>query len=73
LEAHVLQPVLLGRAVNLHPLAVAVAIASGVIIGGIVGALLSVPTAACLNAAVKYLAGREETDQEVSVPAPAGE
>jgi len=60
LEAHVLQPVLLGRAVNLHPLAVAVSIASGVIVGGIVGALLAVPIAACVNAAGKYLAGRDE-------------
>ena len=59
LEAHVLQPVLMGRAVHLHPLAVALSIASGVIIGGIVGALLAVPFAACVNAAGKYLAGRE--------------
>ncbi len=59
LEAHVLQPVLMGRAVHLHPLAVALSIASGVIIGGIVGALLAVPFAAVVNAAGKYLAGRD--------------
>jgi len=68
LEAHVLQPVLLGRAVNLHPLAVAVSIATGVIVGGIVGALLAVPTAACVNAAGRYLAGRGDSiaDSEAS-------
>lgn len=59
LEAHVLQPVLMGRAVHLHPLAVALSIASGVIIGGIVGGLLAVPFAACVNAAGKYLAGHD--------------
>ena len=42
-ESHVLQPFLLGRAVKLHPLAVLLAIAIGVILGGIVGALLAVP------------------------------
>lgn len=58
LEGHVLQPVLLGRAVSLHPLAVALSIAAGVVIAGIVGGLLAVPLAATLNAAVKSLAGR---------------
>ncbi len=59
LEAHVLQPVLMGRAVHVHPLAVALSITAGVIIAGIAGALLAVPIAACLNAAVKYLSGQE--------------
>jgi predicted PurR-regulated permease PerM len=58
LEGHVLQPVLLGRAVSLHPLAVALSIAAGVVIAGIVGGLLAVPLAATLNAAIKYLAGK---------------
>lgn len=60
LEAHVLQPFLLGRAVSVHPLAVILAIATGVIIAGIVGALIAVPTAAVLNAIVNHLAGNDE-------------
>jgi predicted PurR-regulated permease PerM len=59
LEAHVLQPFLLGRAVSVHPLAVILAIATGVIIAGIVGALVAVPTAAVLNAVVNHLAGND--------------
>jgi predicted PurR-regulated permease PerM len=59
LEAHVLQPVLMGRAVHVHPLAVALSIAAGVIIAGISGALLAVPIAACANAIVKSLAGKD--------------
>lgn len=65
LEGHVLQPVLLGRAVSLHPLAVALSIAAGVVVGGIIGALLAVPLAATSNAAVKYLAGRTVPGEEV--------
>ncbi|WP_164479145.1 AI-2E family transporter [Nakamurella antarctica] len=57
LEGHVLQPILLGRAVSLHPLGVALSIAAGVIAYGITGALLAVPLVACMNAAIKFLAG----------------
>jgi len=59
LEAHVLQPFLLGRAVSVHPLAVILAIATGVVIAGIVGALVAVPTAAVLNTIVNHLAGND--------------
>ncbi|MET3807963.1 putative PurR-regulated permease PerM [Nakamurella sp. UYEF19] len=65
LEGHVLQPVLLGRAVSLHPLAVVLAIASGVILLGVVGGLLAVPIAACANAAVKSLAATSRTGSTV--------
>jgi len=51
----VLQPFLLGRAVKLHPLAVILAVAAGVVAAGIVGALVAVPLAAILNTIVKYL------------------
>ncbi|WP_338538763.1 AI-2E family transporter [Janibacter terrae] len=50
LESHVLQPLLLGRAVRVHPLGVILAIATGIIVGGIIGALVAVPLAAVLNA-----------------------
>lgn len=56
IEAHVLQPFLLGRLVALHPLGVIVAIATGVILGGIAGALVAVPLVAALNAVVLHLA-----------------
>jgi predicted PurR-regulated permease PerM len=59
LEAHVLQPFLLGRAVSVHPLAVILSIATGVVIAGIVGALLAVPTAAVLNTIINHLAGND--------------
>jgi putative heme transporter len=55
LEGHVLQPLLLGRAVKLHPLAVVLAIAAGLIIAGIAGALFAVPLLAVLNSGIRSL------------------
>jgi predicted PurR-regulated permease PerM len=60
-EAHVLQPFLLGRAVSVHPLAVIVAIAAGVLLAGIVGALFAVPFVAVVNVVVSYLAGSDDS------------
>ncbi|OLF18279.1 AI-2E family transporter [Actinophytocola xanthii] len=64
LEGHVLQPWLLGRAVRLHPLAVVLAIAAGLIAAGIAGALLSVPLLAVLNAGIKSLVNEGDTDPD---------
>ena len=55
LEGHVLQPLVMGRAVSIHPLAVVLAIAGGAVLAGIVGALLAVPTVAFLNSAIRVL------------------
>ncbi|EQM32459.1 AI-2E family transporter [Rhodococcus erythropolis] len=55
LEAHVMQPLLLGRAVRLHPLAVVLAITTGIVLAGIVGGLLAVPIVAVLNTAIRSL------------------
>lgn len=55
LEAHVLQPLVMGRAVSIHPLAIVLAIATGAVLAGIVGALLSVPLLAFLNSAIRVL------------------
>ncbi len=59
LEGHVLQPLVMGRAVSVHPLAVVLAIAAGGVLAGIVGALLAVPIVAFLNSAVRVLAASE--------------
>nr|WP_089247849.1 AI-2E family transporter [Rhodococcus kyotonensis] len=55
LEGHVLQPLLLGRAVRIHPLAVVLAITVGILLAGIVGGLLAVPIVAVLNTAIRSL------------------
>lgn len=63
LESHVLQPLLLGRAVKLHPLAVVLAIAAGLLSAGIAGALLAVPLLAVLNSAIRSL--RSKADEHL--------
>jgi putative heme transporter len=72
LEGHVLQPLVMGRAVSIHPLAVVLAIAGGGVLAGIVGALLAVPTVAFLNSAVRVLLAREPAAEEAALEAQSG-
>ncbi|MFT4126931.1 MAG: AI-2E family transporter [Gordonia sp. (in: high G+C Gram-positive bacteria)] len=57
LESHVLQPFLMGRSVRLHPVAVVLAIAAGLVGAGVVGGLLAVPLIAFANTAIRHLRG----------------
>nr|WP_282836879.1 AI-2E family transporter [Microbacterium flavum] len=61
LEGHVLQPLLMGSAVKVHPLAVVLVVAGGAMIAGIPGALFAVPLAAFVNVVAVYLSGRNAT------------
>ena len=58
LEGHVLQPLLMGSAVKVHPLAVVLVVAGGAMIAGIPGALFAVPIAAFINVVAVYLSHR---------------
>lgn len=69
LESHVLQPLLMGRAVSIHPLAVVLAIATGGVLAGIIGALLAVPAVAFLNSAVRVLLAIDPDAEEALVEA----
>jgi len=59
IEGHVLQPLIMGTAVKVHPLAVVFAVAAGSFTAGIAGALFAVPIIAVLNVMVKYIASGE--------------
>jgi predicted PurR-regulated permease PerM len=63
-EGHVLQPIVMGRFVAVHPLGVIVAIGCGVIVAGIAGALIAVPLAAVANAVVQHLAQFTEPGED---------
>lgn len=64
LESHILQPLVMGKAVALHPVAVILSVAAGSYLAGIPGALFSVPILAVANSAIRYIAGRTwEHDQ----------
>ena len=55
-EGHILQPLVMGTAVKIHPLAVVIAVAAGGFIAGIPGALFAVPLVAVANVMINYIA-----------------
>lgn len=55
-EGNVLQPLVMGTAVRVHPLAVVLAVTAGGIVAGIPGAFFAVPLVALLNVMVGYIA-----------------
>ncbi|WP_316667921.1 AI-2E family transporter [uncultured Propionibacterium sp.] len=60
LEAHLLQPLLLGRAVSIHPLAVLVGIAVGISVAGIVGGVFAIPVVAFTTGVLRAAHSDEE-------------
>ena len=75
LESQVIQPLVMGKAVQLHPLAVVVGVAIGGYFAGIPGVLFAVPVVALGNVVVKYLAsGAWRTDPiatgQIAKPSP---
>ncbi|MEV4169635.1 AI-2E family transporter [Nonomuraea sp. NPDC049709] len=55
LENHVLQPLIVGRALNFHPLAIILVLSIGGILAGIAGAAVAVPVAAVIYRALPEL------------------
>ena len=53
LEGNLLQPVIMGRSLDLHPLAILLALTAGTVLAGVIGAVLAVPIASVLWTAVK--------------------
>lgn len=66
LEGNVLQPVILGQSVNMHPVGIVLVTAIGAAYLGIIGALVGVPVAAAVYGIMKYLRG---PDEAAAVPA----
>ncbi len=56
LEGQVLQPLIQGRMVALHPLAIVLAVAAGSTVAGLIGAVIAVPILAVVNVVVRYAA-----------------
>ncbi len=62
IEGDLLAPVVLGKALSLHPLAILMALTAGTILSGIIGALLAVPIAAVSWAAIKEWRATSDLD-----------
>lgn len=71
IEGNVLQPLLLGKAVSLHPLAVIFGITIGISVAGIVGALLVVPLMAFGKSFLGYAATGRTRESDAAGVAPA--
>lgn len=66
LEHHVLQPLLMGKVLNIHGLVILLSLAAGTMLAGVIGALLAVPLAAVGWTIIKVWTGRDAADH----PAP---
>ncbi len=69
LEGHVFQPLILGRAVALHPLAIVVLVAVGTTLAGFLGALMAVPVGLVTYTVIKYLTDRIPTHPRAPIGA----
>ena len=69
LENNVLQPFIFKRTVNVHPLAVIVAILAGSSLLGVVGALVAIPVVAAIQIVLREFFG-EEPDPDAGLEAP---
>jgi predicted PurR-regulated permease PerM len=60
LEGYLVGPFVLGRAVHLHPVAVLLALTTGTIVAGILGAILAVPVLSIILAIIDYYRGLDD-------------
>ena len=60
LEGNLLNPWILGKAVEIHPLAILVTVTGGTLLGGIFGAFVAVPLVAVVNNVAQTVRRRRE-------------
>ena len=64
LEGNLLNPFILGKAVQIHPLGILMGVTAGTILGGIFGAFIAVPLVAVLNNVVNDIHDRGAQDPD---------
>jgi putative heme transporter len=67
-EGNLLQPLIMSRAVSIHPLPVALAVTAGALLAGIGGAVVAVPIVAVVNTALVSLTRGREQDVPAAPP-----
>jgi predicted PurR-regulated permease PerM len=67
-EGHILQPLVMGRQVSLHPVVIALVVTGGTITAGILGAVISVPLVAVAWAVFAKLRRLDPPMEEQEVP-----
>jgi predicted PurR-regulated permease PerM len=68
LEAHLLQPQVVGRVIRLHPLAVILSLAIGGVLAGIPGVVVAIPVVAVITRALPELRRRDPGPDELGGP-----
>jgi putative heme transporter len=63
IESNVFEPFIVGKTVKLHPLAILLAVALGLAIAGILGALVATPIVAVGGAVLSFLRERSDDPQ----------
>lgn len=71
IEGNLLQPIIVGRAVRIHPVAVILAVASGAVVWGVAGAVIAVPLVAVIARAASFLRSGGESPSPAPVAAPS--
>jgi predicted PurR-regulated permease PerM len=71
LEGNVFYPVVVGRRMQLHPVAILLALTAGGVLAGVAGAFLAVPVAAITSAVLDYVRRRREGRQQDAVLSPS--
>ncbi|HVL95716.1 MAG TPA: AI-2E family transporter [Solirubrobacteraceae bacterium] len=70
-EGHLLYPLIMGRTIHIHPIAVILALATGGITAGIIGVFISVPILTLAATALAYVREMREAEEPAPAPAPA--
>ncbi|GED08422.1 AI-2E family transporter [Cellulosimicrobium cellulans] len=63
-EGHILQPLVMGKQVSLHPVVVAIAVTAGTLLAGILGAVVSVPLVAVAWSVFSHLRHKDPPMEE---------
>lgn len=63
-ESHLLQPLIMGRTLNLHPVVVVVSVTAGTLLAGVAGGVIAVPVVAVVYRVASVLAGGGEPAPE---------
>jgi predicted PurR-regulated permease PerM len=70
LEGNVFYPVVVGRRLRLHPVAILLALTAGGVLAGIAGAFLAIPVASVTSAVLAYMRERREARYAGALVAP---
>jgi predicted PurR-regulated permease PerM len=70
LEGNVFYPVVVGRRLKLHPVAILLALTAGGVLAGVAGAFLAIPVAAVTSAVLDYMRKERAQDRSAALIAP---